>query len=268
MTARVSHSLLDPWVTVPLKSRYDSLRIPQSLPPEGIVLIGHLSAIAGAVGLAFCTTTWWGGLLAAAGIVGNHVADVFDGTHARRTGQCRNGGELLDHFLDPLSFSYWLVGLVLATGQLGMGLAAVICLYATAVLTNIRAKLIGEFTLAAFGPTEFKALLAAFGLAMAGLSRWSPWVVATTSLMFFTLLLAAGIVQLIVNLVRAVRDVNRHGRPADTSEWVMTHDPAEPADTPPMPVVADRHQGRVQHVGRNGVAPPGPTTHVAGRLPG
>ena len=36
---------------------------------------------------------------------------------------------------------------------------AVICLYATAVLTNIKAKMIGEFTLARFGPTEFKTLL-------------------------------------------------------------------------------------------------------------
>ncbi|MEZ6047203.1 MAG: hypothetical protein R3C11_16805 [Planctomycetaceae bacterium] len=32
-------------------------------------------------------------------------------------------------------------------------------LMATAVLTNIKAKMIGELTLATFGPTEFKAIL-------------------------------------------------------------------------------------------------------------
>ncbi len=50
----------------------------------------------GGGGLAFSTRFWWGGLLAAAGVAGNHLCDVLDGTHARTTGQCRNGGELLD----------------------------------------------------------------------------------------------------------------------------------------------------------------------------
>jgi len=109
MSKRISKSLLDPWVGPPIKSLYEILPIPSWFPPKGIVGLGHLSAIAGALGFAYSTSTTWGGLLAALGVFGNHAADCVDGTHARRTNQCRNGGELLDHFTDPLSFSYWLV---------------------------------------------------------------------------------------------------------------------------------------------------------------
>ncbi len=171
MSKRVSHSLLDPYVTTPTRSLYSRLRIPQTFPPEGIVLIGHLCAIAAAVSFAYSTQFWWAGLLVAMGVAANHVADVLDGTHARATGQCRNGGELLDHFVDPLSFSYWLVGLSVCCRRLDLALIAVICLYATAVLTNIKAKMIGEFTLARFGPTEFKALLVTVGIVLTNRSK-------------------------------------------------------------------------------------------------
>lgn len=226
MSKRISHSLLDPYLTVPVKQRYHRLPIPRRLPPEAIVLTGHTLAIAGAVGLAFSTSTWWGGLLAACGIAGNHLADVLDGTHARATGQCRNGGELLDHFLDPLSFAYWLVGIAVSCGRLDLGIAAVICLFATAVLTNIKAKLIGEFTLAAIGPTEFKALLATFGLILAACVASGVGAIATGVTVFFAALIAMGIGQLLIGLVRAVRDVNCRGLPADTTEWITTRNAA------------------------------------------
>ena len=226
MSQRISHSLLDPYLTIPVKQQYHRLPIPPRLPPEAIVLLGHTLAIIGAVGLAFSTTTWWGGLLAAFGIVGNHLADVLDGTHARSTGQCRNGGELLDHFLDPLSFAYWLVGIAVACGRLDLGLVAVIGLFATAVLTNIKAKLIGEFTLSAFGPTEFKTLLATFGLVLAGCVAGGAGSLVTGATVFYAALVAVGVVQLVVGLIQAVHEVNQHGRAADTTEWVSTRDAA------------------------------------------
>ena len=221
MSKRISHSLLDPYIGPPLKALYGVLPIPQRFPPEGIILIGHLSAIAAAVGFAFSTSHWWGGLLAAAGVLGNHTADCLDGTHARTTGQCRNGGELLDHFTDPVSFSYWLVGLAVSCGRLDYGLAAVILLFATAVLTNIKAKMIGEFTLAHFGPTEFKTLLVLYGLAIAAHVVANPAYLSASdvALLFLRVLIAIGAVQLIVNLVNAVREVNRDGSAPDTSEW-------------------------------------------------
>jgi phosphatidylglycerophosphate synthase len=160
--------------------------------------------------------------LAACGVALSHIADLLDGTHARRTGQCRNGGELLDHFLDPLSFSYLLIGLCASCGRWDLAVVAVLCLYATAVLTNIKAKLIGEFTLASFGPTEFKTLLAGYGLLqMTVMLLPNPPVAATViGLWFIGILLSVGVVQLIVNLVKAVIEVNRHGSAPDTTEWI------------------------------------------------
>ena len=221
MSKRVSHSLLDPYLGPPLKALYGRLPIPRWFPPEGIILLGHLSAIAAAVGFALSTSYWWGGVLAAVGVLGNHTADCIDGTHARATGQCRNGGELLDHFTDPLSFSYWLVGLAMSCNRLEYGLAAVILLYATAVLTSIKAKMIGEFTLARFGPTELKTLLILYGLAIASHLVVDPAYLSATdvALWFLRLLILIGVVQLIVNLITSVREVNCAGAPPDTSEW-------------------------------------------------
>jgi archaetidylinositol phosphate synthase len=222
VSQRISHSLLDPYLTIPAKRQYHRLGIPAWLPPEAIVGAGHACAVAGAVGLAYSTTTWWGGLLAAAGVAANHYCDVFDGTHARATGQCRNGGELLDHFCDPLSFAYCLVGIAVSCGRLDLGLAAVIILFATAVLTNIKAKLTGQFTLSAFGPTEFKTLLSVYGLILAGCVAAGVTGIVTAVTWAFGALILFGGVQLVWGLVTAVKEVNEHGRQADTSEWVTT----------------------------------------------
>ncbi len=214
--------MLDPYLSNPIKARYDWFLIPKRLPPEAIVVSGHLLAAAGAVGFAFSTKVWWGGLLAAGGVALSHIADLLDGTHARRTGQCRNGGELLDHFLDPLSFSYLLIGLCVSCGRWDLAVAAVVCLYATAVLTNIKAKMVGEFTLASFGPTEFKSLLVIYGLFQ---MVWQflpdpPFPSTTPAIWFIGILLAVGIVQLVYQLIQAVIEVNHDGTPPDTSEWI------------------------------------------------
>ncbi len=225
MSKRISHSILDPIVGPRLQSLYPHFRIPAWFPPEGIVGIGHAFAILGAVGFAFSTQTWWGGLLAAFGVIGNHTADCLDGTHARRTGQCRNGGELLDHFTDALSFAYWLVGIGVGVGRLDLAIVAVICLFAIAVLTNIKAKLTDEFTLSRFGPTEFKALLAVLGIgtavtAMAASSGITTLLAVNVLLVSYVALIMVGLVQLPINLYRAVQEVNASGQSPDTSEWV------------------------------------------------
>ncbi len=221
MSRRISHSIIDPLVAPLVLPLYRALHIPRRFPPEGIVGIGHLLAIGGAVGFAFSDDRAWGGAIGAAGVLGNHIADMVDGTHARQTDQCRNGGELLDHFTDPLSFSYWMIGLGIAAGRLDLALATVILIYATAVLTSIKAKMLGEFTLRAFGPTEFKALLALLGVGLAirvlvePAGATGPDVVGVV-LWVFT---GVGILQLLVGLVTSVREVNARGSAPDTSEW-------------------------------------------------
>jgi len=213
---RISHSLLDPVLTAPVKKLYPLLHLPRRLPPEVIVIFGHFLAVAGAVGFAFSLTTWWGGFLAALGVAGNHLADCLDGTHARATKQCRNGGELLDHFCDPLSFSYWLTGIAVALDRLDLGVVAVTVLFATAILTNIRAKLTSEFTLDRFGPTEFKTLLVLFGFALALLPNPTA-----PAFWFYLALTLGGLISLKVSVVRSVIEVNRKGAAPDQSEWVI-----------------------------------------------
>lgn len=224
MAKRVSRSLLDPFLMPLIQGLYRRLRISASFPPEGIIAVGHSLAILGAFGFACATTHWWGGLLVAAGVVGNHLADCMDGTHARTTNQCRNGGELLDHFVDPLSFAYWLCGWSVSIGRLDLGLIGVICLYATAVLTNIKAKMIGEFTLATFGPTEFKSLLVLYGLIQSALlvGTGTSELSGQVALYGYSLLLVAGLLQLVVGLVKAVREVNAAGEAPDSTEWETT----------------------------------------------
>ena len=219
MAKRVSHSLLDPFLMPPIKGAYQHLRIPASFPPEGIIAIGHVLAIVAAAGFAWSTTIWWGGLLVAIGVAGNHIADCLDGTHARKTCQCRNGGELLDHFADPLSFSYWLFGMAIAVDNPKMGMAAIICLYATAVLTNIKAKMVDEFTLASFGPTEFKTLLVLVGITLSVMSARGMSTQATALLFwFYAVLLVVGILQLVVGLYQAVVEVNQT-EAKDKADW-------------------------------------------------
>ena len=221
MSKRVSHSVLDPWIGPPIKKLYPCLPIPAGFPPEGIIAFGHLAAILAAFGLANCASYWWGGLLATVGVASNHIADCLDGTHARSTGQCRNGGELLDHFTDPLSFAYWMIGLGVCCGKLELALVAVICIYAMAVLTNIKAKIVGEFQLASFGPSKFKVLLVVFGLVMCSLTAVETTTIfpGKFALWFFCVLIVVGIVQLVWNLVLSVRDVNVADTSPDTSEW-------------------------------------------------
>lgn len=221
---RISQSLLDPILTRPIKGLYGRLGIPSAFPPEGIVAVGHLWAIVGAIGFACATHCWWGGALAAIAVVMNHTCDVLDGTHARATNQCRNGGELLDHFVDPLSFSYWVTGIAYSADCLLLGIGGVIVIYAMAVLTNIRSKMVGEFTLARFGPTEFKTLLILFGLTLAT-KVGSIWSTKLSSVQltrwFLAVLLIAGIAQLLLSLWQAVRDVNARGAKPDTTEWEL-----------------------------------------------
>lgn len=238
MSRRVSHSLLDPTIGPQLKSLYPLLRIPRRFPPEGIVLIGHGFAIAGAIGFAFSTQAWWGGILGCLGVIGNHTADCLDGTHARSTGQCRNGGELLDHFTDPLSFAYILIGLAIGCQQLELGLAALCVLFSLAVLTNIKAKMTGEFTLSAIGPTEMKAALALFGIVLTSITvATSAGSLAMTTLSIaYGSLVLAGVVILLNQLITSIAQVNKCKANVDTAEWV-TRDQLKTSQTlhPAMP---------------------------------
>jgi phosphatidylglycerophosphate synthase len=212
---RVTRSILDPLFLPFVKPVYRMLRIPRGFPPEGIIGVGHLSAIIGALGLAFALRSPVLAIIGAIGVAGSHIADMVDGTHARETNQCRNGGELLDHFVDPLAFSYWAIGLAVSCGAWPYGYAAVIVIFATALLTNIKAKITGEFTLAPFGSTEMRTLLVIYGILQA--------FMASRALAFWLLVggTAAGAATLLIMLIQAVRQVNASGVEPDETPWEL-----------------------------------------------
>lgn len=229
--ARISRSLLDPWFAPAVPSLYRALAPPRHVAPEAIVVTGHLVALLGAVGFALSTTAPLWGLLAAFGVAGNHVADMLDGTHARRTGQCRNGGELLDHFTDPLSFTAWIVGIAWSCDRLDVGLAGVVGVYATALLTSIRAKITGEFRLARVGPTEFKTLLVVYALALSVITAVWPDRAVAVAFGFLATAVTVGTAGLARDLFRSVREVNLRGPRADTEEWKLDGSGRESSST-------------------------------------
>lgn len=219
MSARVSHSLLDPYLTTPIRPWYRWLRLPPRMPPEAIVLTGHAAAIAAAACWGFAGTHPALAFIAAALIVMHHLCDVFDGQHARATGQCRHGGELLDHFCDPLSIAYLILGWAAIAGNVAWAIPGVVIVMATAVLTNIKAKLGGDFELPRFGPTELKTFLAI----LAGLTGWGmTWDADQTRSVLAAILLGVSLIaalRLPFELAAAIRSVNRSTAPVDQSEW-------------------------------------------------
>ena len=217
---RVSHSLLDPYLTTPFRKYYPALNLPKRLPPEAIVLMGHAAGIAAALCMAVTPTIPWLGILSALFVVAHHLCDVFDGQHARATGQCRNGGELLDHFLDPLSIAYLVLGWGFAVGHPLWALPGALIVMATAVLTNLKAKLGGTFELPALGPTEFKTFMTFLPLVAAAGYTFAPTVIVPVLGYSLLSLTAAAALRLPFEIVSAVRSVNRSSQEADTTEWV------------------------------------------------
>ena len=103
-------------------------------------------------------------------------------------------------------------------------MAGIIVIYATSVLTNIRAKLVGEFTLDRFGPTEFKTPLMTLAVAEAILvsSPEGRDLAPPLAWWFMAIVTAAGGAQLAISIWSTVREVNAVGAtPADTTEWKL-----------------------------------------------
>ena len=80
--------------------------------------------------------------------------------------------------------------------------------------------MIDEFTLATFGPTEFKTLLVLFAAVLSALCLTRPELASQVALVGLGTLIVVGLVQLPVQLYRAVKEVNQSGSAPDTSEWV------------------------------------------------
>lgn len=114
------NSTFEPWLVdkafVPLLER-----LPHSLAPNSISLIGHV--ICWGAGFCAWASTYLPPLYKALALVGTGVlmfmataADCLDGMQARRTGRTSKLGELLDHWLDAIHVPIVSASIVLALG--------------------------------------------------------------------------------------------------------------------------------------------------------
>eukprot|EP01098_Paradermamoeba_levis_P006783 TRINITY_DN2825_c0_g1_i1.p1 TRINITY_DN2825_c0_g1~~TRINITY_DN2825_c0_g1_i1.p1 ORF type:complete len:256 (+),score=73.77 TRINITY_DN2825_c0_g1_i1:875-1642(+) len=219
---KVSEGIVDTYFffICPGEKFYKWLNIPSSFPPEGIVLLGFAFSALAAFFFAYSTTVPICGLLAALCVYGNFVSDYMDGRHARSTGQCRNGGELLDHFFDPLSFSVVITGVGYAVGRLDLSLAVTIGIYGNVAIVFQEAMIMGVLTLKSIGPNEARLLYIFLGIlqtcSMA--FKWFSPTFFPYALLYTSALLSLG--QMVVELINTVNRVNKFGPPPDNEGWI------------------------------------------------
>jgi hypothetical protein len=95
--------------------------------------------------------------------------------------------------------------------------------------------MIGEFTLAPFGPTEFKALLVLVGvleMALVGVDGAAANVAPQVAFWFIVVMTISGAVQLLLSLTCAVREVNENtATAAGTTEWHVAAQPSAEVDS-------------------------------------
>eukprot|EP00013_Stygamoeba_regulata_P018273 CAMPEP_0177678536 /NCGR_PEP_ID=MMETSP0447-20121125/29062_1 /TAXON_ID=0 /ORGANISM="Stygamoeba regulata, Strain BSH-02190019" /LENGTH=241 /DNA_ID=CAMNT_0019187547 /DNA_START=252 /DNA_END=977 /DNA_ORIENTATION=+ len=227
---KVSYSIVDLYFryVLPGERVYRALRIPKWVWPEAIVFTGFFFSCLAGLSFSCAVTSAWGGALAALFVYGNLIADHMDGRHARATNQCTNGGEILDHFFDPLSFSVITIGIAYAVGRLDLALLTVLGIYGNVSTVFQEAKITGTLALKTVGPAEARILFMTFGLVTSYLQHAYGQDYAAsfvTSFLVFTGVLTLG--QMSVELFRTVRRVNREGPPPDCSPWKVGNQHAE-----------------------------------------
>jgi archaetidylinositol phosphate synthase len=194
---RSNSGLLEPFETPAL--RWLAARTPDQVTPNVLTAIGFLGALgvfaSYALSVSHPALLW----LASAGLFINWLGDSLDGTLARYRGIERpRYGFYLDNAIDVPEQLLLALGLALAgIFRIELAFLALIVFYMMSILTLIRAKTMGEFTLAyvGLGTTELRILIAAINALVfffppqpfdvLGLSTTYPnvlstiWIVAT-----------------------------------------------------------------------------------------
>ena len=159
---RSNSGILEPLETPAL--RWLAARTPNWVTPNVLTAIGFLGALG-----VFASYALSGGhpallWLASAGLFVNWLGDSLDGTLARYRGIERpRYGFYLDNAIDVPEQLLFAFGLALSgIFRVELALLALIVFYMMSILTLIRAKTMGEFTLAyvGLGTTELRILIA------------------------------------------------------------------------------------------------------------
>jgi archaetidylinositol phosphate synthase len=234
--AKVSSSFLDAMIRPQVTPLYVRLRIPKRFPPEGIVVAGHLFALAAGFFFAYSQVIWWCGPLAACCVLFNQVLDMLDGAHARATGQCRNSGELLDHLLGPLGYAYWVIGLSVSSRFVTLAIPGLVILYSIVTISHMIHHFTGEFRLSRFGPTEFRAVMFLYGLTLPFIHivNLKYKILSNYTFLFSIFLILVYALNLFQLLWSAIRRVNTEALPPDTSEWILVANHAQTRSDSPL----------------------------------
>lgn len=225
-TGKITESFIDRhcrWI-LPGDGVYKFLRIPAWIPPEAIVLLGFAFSCAAGYAFSIAPHNPTFALLAILAVYGNLLADHMDGRHARATGQCRNGGEILDHFFDPLSFSVITVGLAYGVNRLDLAIVTILGIYGNVSTVFQEAKMLQRLTLKTVGPAEARFLFMSFALSLYFIFTYQGEQQAVwfqTAFLYGTGVLTLG--QMVIELIRTVDRVNREGPPPDNRPWVVAH---------------------------------------------
>jgi archaetidylinositol phosphate synthase len=159
---RSNSGFLEPFETPAL--RWLAARTPNWMTPNILTAIGFLGAVGTFTSYALSAdhpALLW---LANAGLVINWFGDSLDGTLARYRGIERpRYGFYLDNAIDVPEQLFLALGLALSgIFRVELALFGLIVFYMMSILTLIRAKTVGEFTLAyvGLGTTELRLLIA------------------------------------------------------------------------------------------------------------
>jgi archaetidylinositol phosphate synthase len=160
---RSNSGILAPFETTAL--RWLAVRTPNWVSPNVLTAIGFLGALcvfaSYALSRGYPALLW----LASAGLFINWLGDSLDGTLARFRGIERpRYGFYLDNAIDVPEQLLLALGLALSgIFRVELALLGLIAFYMMSILTLIRAKTVGEFTLAyvGLGTTELRLLIAA-----------------------------------------------------------------------------------------------------------
>jgi len=213
--SKVTEGIIDRYFffIAPGERVYKALHIPKALPPECIVLLGFFFSAAAGIAFSQAENYVYAGLLGSLFVYGNLVSDYMDGRHARATGQCRNGGEILDHFFDPLSFAVIVIGIGSSVNRLDLSIALILGIYGNAALVFQEAMIMGVLTLKKIGPNEARLLFIGYGF----LVWWQQSASFGVIFLYFSSALSLG--QLAFELIKTVNRVNREGPPPDNTPW-------------------------------------------------
>jgi len=159
---RSNSGILEPFETPAL--RWLAARTPNWVTPNVLTAIGFLGALgvfaSYALSKGYPTLLW----VASAGLFINWLGDSLDGTLARYRGIERpRYGFYLDNAIDVPEQLLLALGLAVSgIFRVELALLGLIAFYMMSILTLIRAKTVGEFTLAyvGLGTTELRLLIA------------------------------------------------------------------------------------------------------------